>query len=201
MMHIKKRLFLIALGLLSFSACGGGSSNSGGEESVTASSNVIAIGDSFGTGFGIATPWPPRLSDLIGRPVDNTSVSGEETSFGLANIQALIDQNNPSHVFILLGTNDAIRGSVPAAISNLQAMVDIAQQNGVIAVVGTLAPITRSSTENQRAAEISAGIRNLSGARIAPVRSALGDGDTIVDGVHPNNAGQQLIAEAFASQF
>ena len=209
MMQIRKHLFSTLLILLFLSACGGGGSDSGAENNGAEDNadaegviqNVIAISDSFGTGFDIATPWPPRLANLIAREVDNTSVSGEETTFGLSNIQALIEQNDPSHVFILLGTNDAIRGSVPNAIANLQAMVDIAQQNGVIAVVGTLAPITRSATEDQRAAEISAGIQNLSGARIAPVRASLGNGETIVDGVHPNDAGQQIIAEAFASQF
>lgn len=189
-------------------SCGGGGSSSGGQQAPTTpdptapSQKVITIGDSIGNGFGIAAPWPDRLAGLIAREVENTSVSDEQTSFGLANIESLIAANNPTHVFILLGTNDAIRGSVNGAVENLQAMVDIAQRNNVIAVVGTLPPITRDAGENQRAEQISQGIRSLNGARIAPVRGMLGDGSqTIADGVHPNNEGQQLIAEAFATQF
>lgn len=207
MIDSKLRSFFTILGLLILTACGGGSSNSGGQQAPEtpvdgATQKVIAIGDSIGNGFGIASPWPPRLAGLINRDIENMSVTNEQTSFGVANIESLILQNNPSHVFILLGTNDALRGSVDGAVSNLQAMVDIAQRNNVIAVVGTLPPITRSSSENRRAEQISQGIRGLQGARIAPVRGMLGSGaQTIADGVHPNNSGQQLIADAFATQF
>jgi len=119
---------------------------------------------------------------------------------GLGLIEGLINSENPSHVVILLGTNDAIRGSVPDAISGLQAMVDIAAANNVIAIVGTLAPINLSAAQNVRAAEISAGIQGLTGARIADIRASLG-ADLIVDGVHPGDAGQQLIADVFSNQF
>jgi len=203
LMKVKNRFFCLLLVSI-LTACGGGGSSSGGgqmppEDGVQ---RVIAIGDSIGNGFGVAQPWPPRLAGLIGLQVDNTSITNEQTSFGVANIQSLITQSNPSHVFILLGTNDAIRGSVPAAISNLQEMVDIARRNDVIPVVGTLPPIPRSSSEDRRAAEISRGIRGLRGARIAPVRGMLGNGSGLFeDGLHPTNRGQQLIAEAFAAQF
>jgi len=201
---IKTRAALATIIVIIVSACGGGDTNSGGQPPVAVDTTprVIAIGDSIGNGFGIANPWPPRLSGLIGIEVVNTSVTNEQTSFGVANIQSLITQNNPSHVFILLGTNDALRGSVSAAISNLQTMVDIARQNDVIPVVGTLPPITFAAAENDRAARISQGIRSLNGARVAPVRGMLGSGaDTIADGIHPNDRGQQIIAEAFSLQF
>ena len=162
----------------------------------------MAIGDSIGTGFGIATPWPELLGGAIGRTVINNSISGEQTGFGVANIERLINDNDPSHVFILLGTNDAIRGSVPNAISNLQTMVDFARARNVIPIVGTLPPITNSSTQNSRAAEISQGIRGLNNAVVAEVRGALGDGaSTIADGIHPNQSGQQIITQAFADVF
>lgn len=196
MTRLKVHFILYIFIVFLIASCGEGSDSEGNTK------KIVAIGDSIGTGFGIANPWPPRLARLINRDIENASVSGQETDFGLGLIQQLIDDNNPSHVFILLGTNDAIRGSTSAAIKNLQAMVDIAQSNGVIAVVGTLPPITRSSTEDQRAEEISQGIKNLRGARIANIRALLGSGnDTIGDGVHPNDQGQQFIAEGFSMQF
>lgn len=205
-----RRNFII-FSLLSFSislsGCGGGGSSSdgGGAAQPTAqpsSQTVVAIGDSIGTGFGIATPWPPRLESLIGRVVVNNSISGEETDFGLINVERLIDENNPSHVVVLLGTNDAIRGSVSGAIANLQSIVDIARSRNVIPIIGTLPPLTNSTAQNARAAQISNGIRGLNGAVVAEVRGALGDGNgTIADGIHPNNTGQQIIAETFASVF
>jgi len=209
MLNLIKHLAVLPI-FISLLACGGGNSDSG-SGSDTASDNetpppieratsVVAIGDSIGTGFGITTPWPTRLASILSAPVNNNSISGEQTNYGLDIIKSRIDAVNPTHVVILLGTNDAIRGSVSNAISNLQAMVNIAVNNNVTVIVGTLPPITRSSSENQRAAEISAGIRSLDGAIIADVRNALSSG-AIADGVHPNGTGQQIIADTFAALF
>ena len=121
---------------------------------------------------------------------------------GLSILESRLDAIQPTHVVILMGTNDALSGSTGAAIGNLQAMVDIIRARGSIAIVGTLPPITRSLPENERAAEISVGIRGLSGAIIVEVRGAMGDGaGVIADGIHPNQMGQQIIADTFFSAF
>jgi len=191
--------------LLLLSACGGGGSSNGGGEDVDTEPtirSVQVIGDSIANGFGVADPWPPRLASILGVEVFNTANSGEQTPFGLSVIEGLLDQNNPSHLVIMLGTNDALRGSVSNAISNLQAMVDIADGRNVIVIVATLPPITSSSSADSRAAQISNGIRNLNGAVIAEVRGAFGNGaGLLVDGIHPNNTGQQLIADTVAEVF
>jgi acyl-CoA thioesterase-1 len=204
------QIFVLMLLVVS-TACGVGFSDSGAATAPVVApdspagpmlTSVVTIGDSIGTGFGIATPWPTILASAVGVPLVNNSVSGDQTGFGLRVIEGLLAEHQPSHVVILLGTNDALRGSVGNAIANLQAMVDIAQRNNVVAIVGTLPPITRSSSENQRTAEISMGIRGLSGASIAAVRGAFGDDDSLIaDGIHPNDAGQQRIAQAFRDQF
>lgn len=192
--------FIVTLAL---TACGGGGSSDGaGIDESGLLTGVVAIGDSIGNGFGIATPWPTLIQNSIPVPVNNTSVTDMQTDFGVSVIEGLIQANNPSHVLILLGTNDAIRGSVPAAISNLQAMVNIANANNVIAVVGTVPPIPANSVYDGRAAQISDGIRGLSGATIAEVRGALGDGMGLFpDGIHPNTTGQQIIADAYLAVF
>ena len=101
---------------------------------------------------------------------------------------------------VLLGTNDARVGSVSGAVSNLQFMVNSANAAGAVAVVGTLPPYLTTAALNARSEQISQGIRGLSGARIADIRSSMGDGSTtIADGVHPNGAGQQIIADVFAA--
>ena len=197
-----KLIFLTLLALAALAACGGGGSSDGAgideADDGPAFTGVVAIGDSIGNGFGIATPWPTLVGNSIPVPVSNTSVTGEETDFGVSVIEGLIQTNNPSHVLILLGTNDAIRGSVGVAISNLQTMVNIANANDVIAVVGTIPPIPANSVYDEQAAQISDGIRGLSGATIAEVRGALGDGMGLFpDGIHPTTQGQQIIADAF----
>lgn len=201
---IFKRL-LIFFSVVMVVACGGGDSDSGGSEDTNppaTSNKVLAIGDSITTGYNIATPWPTRLQTILGKEVVNFSKSGEMTRYGLNNIERLLNEHQPSHVFILMGTNDAIRGSISEAQSNLQSMIDIAKSKNATVVVGTLPVITNNASQNSRTGELSRSIRGLSGARIAEVRAAIGDGNgTIADGIHPNNQGQQLIAEAFATQF
>ena len=197
-----KYTLLCLFAAMTLTACGGGGSSDGAgvEEGPVgpAFTGIVAIGDSIGNGFGIATPWPTLVGNSVPVPVSNTSVTGEETDFGVSVISGLIADNNPSHVLILLGTNDAIRGSVSNAISNLQTMVNIANSNNVIAVVGTIPPIPANSEFDARAAQISDGIRGLSGATIAEVRGALGDGMGLFpDGIHPTTPGQQIIADAY----
>lgn len=210
------RLLIFSLFISVIAACGGGSSDSGTaqtppepEQPMPApapapapprTTSVVAIGDSIGTGFGLATPWPTILASSLGAPVNNNSISGEQTSFGVRIISERLDAVNPTHVVILLGTNDAIRGSVENAIANLQSMVDTARARDVIAIVGTLPPITRDANEDARARRINTGIRNLTGARIAAVRSAVSPSN-IADGVHPNQTGQNNIARAFQDAF
>ena len=219
-MRLFRRSFLALFLPFILAACGGGGgTETGGPDPVAdpaadpvvvESMRVISIGDSIGNGFGIATPWPNRLSALIDREVVNNSVTNEQTNFGVSVIQQMITENDPTHVFILLGTTDAARGSVSAAINNLQQMVNIARNNDVIPIVGTLPPLTPpppdmvpnfdTAVADVRAEEISAGIRGLSNARIAPVRSMVSRSN-IEDGLHPNDMGQQQIAEAMATQF
>ncbi len=208
-------IVLLGISLLLAACGGGGGTQSGGQDTppptppTVENMRVISIGDSIGNGFGLATPWPDRLAPLINRELVNNSVSNEQTSFGVSVIQNMIDQNDPSHVFILLGTNNALRGSVSGAISDLQTMVNIARDNNVIPIVGTLPALNppaggtvvfSGAAANNRANQINAGIRGLSNARIAPV-AGMFSASNLVDGIHPNDMGQQQIAEAFATQF
>jgi len=162
--------------------------------------SAVTIGDSIGNGFGVATPWPTLIQGALSISIDNTSVSGQPTAFGVRVIEDLLHQNDPSHVLILLGTNDAIRGSVDTAVANLQAMVNIANRNNVIVVIGTIPPIPANTIWNQRAAEISNAIRGLNNVKVAEIRSALGEDESLfVDGIHPSTPGQQLIADTFVA--
>jgi lysophospholipase L1-like esterase len=184
--------------------CGSGGSSSGGGSATNtqALTKILTIGDSIGTGYGVATPWPVRLQSALGVPLFNNSRSSRMTSEGLALIEPLLVSETPSHVVIMLGTNDALRGSVSEAVSNLQRMVNLAVAKKATVIVATLIPITRSSSgaENKRAAASSSGIRKLNGARIAEVRAGFDTRDT-ADGIHPNNAGQAYIAGVIRGQF
>ena len=168
------------------------------ENNKTRLSKVFVISDSIGTGYGKATPFPNRIREIVDVEVISDSVNGRQTSGGLAVIKKQLELHKPSHLLVLLGTNDVTFGTVETAISNLQDIVNTANDSGVIAVVGTLPPYLRSGQGNDFASCISVGIRDLNGANIADIQNTIGDGSTtIADGVHPNNNGQQIIAEVF----
>ena len=201
------RLFCVLSLSVFIQACGGGSSSSsgggGGDDSSSQATSIVTLGDSIGVGigFGASTSWPNELSGILGVPLlENRSRASEMTDWGVSQINGLLDRNNASHVVILLGTNDALRGSVGAAISNLQRVADIANSRGVIPVIGTVILNTRSSSANARAQQISVGILGIQGARIVNTRGVISSG-LLADGIHPTNAGQRAIAQAFASVF
>ena len=205
-----KILFSIAL-LAVIASCGGGNSNSGGggDQAVvpvpTAPEpptirSFVSIGDSIGNGAGfVSVPWPVLVQDAFGVPLVNDSVNGRQTGQGLGLIRDLLTRHDPSHVLILLGTNDATKGgSVSGAIANLQEMANIAESLGVIAVIGTTIATTRSPEFDQKAADIAAGIRGINNALIAESRVAFGSGSGLLaDDVHPNAQGQRVIADEF----
>lgn len=195
-----KRSSLVLLFTLIIAACGGGGSSSGNNEPAVTS--ILAIGDSIGTGAGIAAPWPARIENALGVPVINDSRNSRRTDQIVNQVPELLDTVMPSHMVVLLGTNDANSGSVTGAVANLQAMVDAANQRGVIAVIGTVLPNRGVQIEDERAAQISEGIRMIVGARIAEVRGAFGDGSTLLssDGKHPDNGGQEVITNEFLIQ-
>ena len=61
-------------------ACGGGGSSSSNAGTPT---NIVALGDSIGNGFGGTGGWPGRLQGLLNVPVVNSSINGSIINDGL----------------------------------------------------------------------------------------------------------------------
>lgn len=199
-MPMKKLKYSIAPILFSLIivACGGGGSSSSVSSNVT---SILAVGDSIGAGFGGTTPWPSLVGSQSGVPVTNNSVNGREVAGSVGLVSSLVSSVNPSHLIIMLGTNDATSFNSGGAINAMSQIIQNAEAAGVVIIVGTIPPILSNSSFNAEAAQISAGYRTL-GAPIAEVEGAFGGGTPdlfISDLFHPNNTGQQLIADAFLS--
>lgn len=192
------RFLLIVSITLLVSACGGGSSSS--SSSNTEVIKIVAIGDSIGAGFGPTTPWPDLLAGKVGVPVINNSVAGRVAADGAAVIDGLLAAHQPSHVVVLLGSNDARDKNGADAASAMAYIVNACVQAGVVPIVGTLPPNFQSDPEfDVIADQISAGYRALPGAVIANIRGALqGRSEFFFDGLHPDNNGQEIIASKFA---
>ena len=190
--------------------CGGSSSSSGGGQAATQGSSaaqpleraIVVIGDSIGTGYAASIAFPDILRALTGIRVINISKGGSDAEFGASRAPALIAQYRPMYLVMLLGTNNAggAGGGVSGAVSSLNYAADVAKKAGVIPVIGTLPPITRSSTEYNNVAAINSGIYGIGGARIATIDRATNGSHIGSDGKHPNNSGQDVIARMFAQQ-
>jgi len=189
-----KNAFL-TISLITLAACG----DSGTKSSV--SSNVkkmVAIGDSIAAGFGGTNPWPRLVQSKTGVPVVSTGVPRLQAKDAYSLTMSQLQANTPSHLIIMLGTNDANNGNINAGFSTIKRIVTDAQAMGVIPVVGTIPPSSSDAGFNQRASSLSAKYRTL-GVTIAEVNGNYPNSPTLFqsDGFHPTNAGQDIIAKAF----
>ena len=201
-MFLFKRLSLVVIFIsIVLAACGGGSSSSDNSNNVRATS-IATLGDSIGAGSCRTTPWGIRLGSELGVPVVNNSRNSRTTSIGLSLVDGLL-AGKPSHLVVLLGTNDARQFIAPStAISNMSAIVQKARAAGVVPIIGTVPAILTSNSQNANAAQISNGYRNIDGAVVADIRSALGNNPNLFcDGLHPNTAGQSVIVSTFLRSF
>ncbi|MFD1467890.1 arylesterase [Hymenobacter caeli] len=178
--------------------------------------NIIFFGDSLTAGYGLpaAASFPALIQqklDAAQRPYQalNYGVSGDTSAGGRARLPAVLARQ-PTDVFVLaLGANDGIRGvPVPDTSTNLRAILQAVQQQlpaAQLVVAGLEFPFNISPLGNHRlvryAAEFKALFRPLAqqfGAAFVPflLEGVLGHRDlNLADGVHPNAAGQRILAD------
>ena len=115
---------------------------------------LLVYGDSISAGYGMSKEkqWSEVLKSLFDKEnininIFNTSVSGETTSGGLARIDRILDELQPSYILIELGGNDALRGYPPKKIfSNLKKMIEAAKKRNII-VTNTPDVLTDATAE------------------------------------------------------
>jgi len=160
---------------------------------------VLAFGDSltYGTGASEAESYPAQLAALIGRTVVRAGVPGEVSATGLARLPSAIEEHQPRLLLLCHGGNDFLqRRSKSAAAANVRAMIRLAKDKGIDAVlIGTPEPgITVSPPEFYE--EIAASFRiPYEGDVLGRV---LKDSSLKADQVHPNARGYRVIAEKVA---
>lgn len=166
---------------------------------------IVALGDSITAGRNCGgTPYPEQLALLCGKTVINAGIGGERTAGGLNRISGVLATNKPGFILILYGSNDAImRRDSNTAASNILAMVQLAKANKTVPIVATLPPmIGPHRIYNQGAARISAGIRAMAlreNVQVVDLRTKFSHTTRLLmpDGLHPNDLGGQVIAQAF----
>lgn len=200
---LRCRLFYVALLLIAtigLSACGGGNSNASSSRPF----KVAALGDSIGNGFGGTGGWPERLSGLLAAPVTNNSQNGRTVRAGLGVVSALITAEQPSHLVVLLGANDANSGEdLNLSVASMSEIVAICRSFDVVPIIATPIQNTARVSANDRGLFLANAYKGIGGAVIADVRAALEGRPELFlsDGLHPTAGGQQIIAEVIRAKF
>ncbi|MFO1070468.1 MAG: arylesterase [Geminicoccaceae bacterium] len=170
---------------------------------------IAVLGDSLTAGYGLGTGegFPYQLQrrleqEKVGCEVLDAGVSGDTSSGGLARLDwVLADQ--PTHLIVELGANDALRAQPPAQLkSNLDAIVTQAQAAGVhVLLAGMLAP---PNLGKAYAEEFAAAYDDVADAHDIPLYPFFLEGVAGVrdlnldDGIHPTAEGIGVIVERMA---
>ena len=212
-------VFLIGL----LAGCGddGDSSLTNSNPGINDLNVVVAFGDSITQGSECAcVPYPARLSGLIGKVVYNTGVGGSNASANVGRTQQAIDKYHPAFMIILYGVNDVIHGDATGGIAAaLAQMVFICKQNNVVPVLMTYPrPILGHNLFAGGTVSLNRSIRALAsaeGIRCVDLEREFSAGPDPIypewpmtdatlmgpDGLHPNDAGTQVIALSCADLF
>lgn len=173
---------------------------------VTAESVVTCFGDSLTAGYGLdeSQAWPALLGQA--HPtwrVINAGVSGDTTTAGLQRIAWAL-KAKPNYVLIALGANDGLRGQDPELIeSNLRTLVErVRAAKAIPVLIGLQLPTNLGADYRQRFAAIFPRIATDLKVPLIPFLLVGVAGNpqlNLADGVHPNAAGQKIIADTVST--
>jgi acyl-CoA thioesterase-1 len=201
---IKTRLILVCLALpIVFAEFASTSPIDAGEMK-----RILVLGDSLSDGFGLkrGEAYPALLADKLRAAglnfqVTNASQTGGTTDGGLERLPAHLKRK--IDIFILeLGINDAFRGvPVDQIQNNLQEIIDkVKARNPNVRVVIAGMQLPNYATDDYVSAfgKIFAELAAKNGAALVPylLEGVAGDPSlNLPDSIHPNAAGQRVLAE------
>ena len=175
--------------------------------SITAESKkLLILGDSISAGYGLkeSENWVQLLetslkTSIKGLKIINSSISGDTTIGGLSRIESDLAEHKPNYVLVELGGNDALRGyPINKIKNNLLKIIDAsfaAKANPIIMQIR----IPPNYGKNYVAAfeniysEI-AEEKNIPMLTFLLEKVALDKSLMQLDGIHPNQKAQQIIA-------
>jgi acyl-CoA thioesterase I len=177
-------------------------------QQVCAAKTILVLGDSLSQGFGLAPSeaYPVLLVNKLRAAglnfrVTNASAAGGTTEGGLERLPAHLKRK--IDIFILeLGINDAFRGvPVDQIQNNLQQIIDKVKARNPsvrILIAGMQLPNYAADDYVSAFGRIFADLAAKNGAALVPylLQSVAGDPSmNLSDGIHPNAAGQKVLAE------
>jgi acyl-CoA thioesterase-1 len=201
---VKIQLLVAAAALLSLQTAGAAKRDA---------SNVItivALGDSLTAGYGLSRKqaYPALIAEKMRAAgyefeIVNAGSSGDTTSGGLRRLPAILSAHKKIDIFILeLGINDAFRGvPIDQIRTNLQAIIDEVRRhypNVSIIIAGIQLPDFSSDDYVGAFGEIFAALAEKNRATLIPyLLEGVGGNPELNqwDRVHPNAAGQRILAD------
>jgi lysophospholipase L1-like esterase len=170
---------------------------------------VLAMGDSITNGGcnPAGAPYPARLAALTRKTVINEGDCGETAAEAARRVVGELETHKPETLLLLYGANDMIqsRGS-ESAINGLRAMIQSGKARKTRVVVATVMPMYDShELFNGSVTALNPQIIALAKAEkvsIVNLSKEFGTRRELIqeDGLHPTDAGTQIIAAAFADK-
>jgi len=179
----------------------------------------VAMGDSITVGHNgpdaTLSGYPEVLAPMLGRAIVNEAIDGSDSGDGKGIVNRVLRDHKPAYLLILYGANDVI-SSMPQSTSivNLQTMIRAAKANKTIPVIATLLPMSGPHKFFAGSVELlNTKIRQLAQDETvtlidlypvfmvaAIINAGLNLESPLMtdDGLHPNDAGQRVIASEFA---
>jgi lysophospholipase L1-like esterase len=170
---------------------------------------ILAMGDSITTGEQLpdAAPYPARVAEIKARQVINAGRGGERACSGAKRMLANLSFH-PDVVMILYGSNDVIGGwNLEESKECLRTMVQQCISLAAQPVLATIPPMIGPATNHMpRVEQMNELIRTLAteeGVPLVDLAAEFGAGESLLlpDGIHPNEAGTQIIAFSFSEAF
>jgi len=167
---------------------------------------IVVLGDSLTAGYGVAAheAYPALLEAILRREgyryrVVNAGASGDTTAGGLRRVDWVL-RAHPEVAIVALGANDGLRGlSVAGMRENLEHIVRrLREGRARVLLAGMRVPPNYGPDYAREFAATFPAVARRTGAPLMPflldgvaARPALNQGD----GIHPNAAGHQVMAE------
>jgi acyl-CoA thioesterase-1 len=170
---------------------------------------ILALGDSLTDGYGLSRPeaYPALVAEKMRTAnyqfeVINAGWSGDTTAGGLQRLPELLRRKKIDILILALGINDAFRGvPVEQMRANLQAIIDQTQARhpGIsIIIAGMQLPLTASDGYVRAFGDLFGALAEKNHTALIPYLLEGVGGDPELnqpDLVHPNAAGQRILAE------
>jgi len=169
---------------------------------------ILVLGDSLSQGFGLAPSeaYPMLLAKKLrtaglNYQITNASAAGGTTEGGLERLPAHLKRK--IDIFVVeLGVNDAFRGvPVDQIQKNLQQIIDKAKArnpNVRVVIAGMQLPNYAADDYVSAFGKMFANLADKNRAALVPylLQNVAGDPSlNLSDGIHPNSAGQKVLAE------